>query len=217
MDYDGLKTALKGYISDDYTDFDSLIDEIVVNAEKRISRDLNLPAQTTWKTDGTLTQGTNTLDLPSTATGVLHWVSITLSTGKQVILKKRATSFLRDYAPDPTSTGQPVYYATYDDDTILLAPTPDYQTGSTDYPYTLVYETRITGLTASGATTTWLSLNAEDLLLQACLVEGAMIHENFSGEDGGSLKVYEAEYANRLESQRAEIMRVMRDQTNTHH
>ncbi|MEQ8226728.1 MAG: hypothetical protein RIA64_01480 [Rhodospirillales bacterium] len=216
MDYDGLKAVLKGYLSDDYTDFDDLIDEIVVNAEKRISRDLNLPAQTTWLTGSTLTQGTNTLDLPSTSTGVIHWISITKSDGTQVILKRRETSYLRDYAPDPTSTGQPVYYAIYDADTILLAPTPDYQTGTTDYPYTLVHEVRITGLTVSGATTTWLSENAEDLLLQACLVEGAMIHKDFGGEDGGGLKVYEAEYKIRLDSQRAEVARVMRDQTNTH-
>lgn len=216
MDYDGLKAALKAYISDDYTDFDGLVDEIVVNAEKRLSRDLNLPAQTTWLTGSTLTQGTNTLDLPSAATGVIHWISITLSSGKQVILEKRTTSFCRDYAPDPTATGQPLYYATYDDNTILLAPTPNYQAGSTNYPYTLVYEVRITGLTTSGATTTWLSLNAEDLLLLACLVEGALIHKDFGGEDGGGLKVYEAEYKARLDSQRAEIQRVMRDQTSTH-
>ena len=40
-------------------------------------------------------------------------------------LEKRETSFISEYAPNDTVTGQPKYYANWDETNILLAPTPD--------------------------------------------------------------------------------------------
>lgn len=216
--YSAIKTTVKAFLQDDYADFDGQIDEAVINAEKRLSRDLNLPDQFTWKTNGTLTQGTATLALPAGATGVIHWLSITPSSGKQSILQRRTTSFIRDYAPAPATTGEPKYYGIYDDATLLLGPTPNYQTGTTDYPYTLVYEVRIGTLTATEATTTWFSTNAEDLLIYAILVEGAMFHKAMAKAGSeGSREFYEKEYERRLESQRTEVARIMRDQASSTH
>lgn len=216
-DYTAIKATVEAFIADDYADFDGQIDEMVINAEKRISRELFLPNQMTWKTNGTLTQGTATLTLPSGATGVIHFFSITDVNGDQIILEKRTASFLRDYWTDPTETGVPKYYATYDDSTVFFAPTPNYQTGTTDYPYTLLHEVRVTGLTASGGTTTWLSTEAEDLLIYAILVEGALFHKDGNAADGeGTRDFYEKEYQKRLASMQAEIRRVMTDGTNTH-
>lgn len=207
--YGDIKTSVKAFIGDDYTDFDNQIDEMTVNAEKRISREIFLPKMMTWKTDGTLTQGTATLDLPSAATGVIHFLSATDVNGDQIILERRTASFIRDYWTDPTETGVPKYYAIYDDDTVMIGPTPGYQTGSTDYPYTLLYEARITGLTASDGTETWLSTDAEDVLIYAILCEGALFHKNPE-----MTAMYEAEYKKRRDSLQAEIRRVMTDGTN---
>jgi len=216
-DYDSIKASVKAFISDDYADFDGQIDEMTINAEKRISRELSLPAQMTWKDDATLTQGTATLDLQSDAIGSIHFFSITDANGDQIILERRTPSFIRDYWTDPTETGVPKYYAEYDADTVLLGPTPNFQVGSTDYPYTMLYDVRVGGLTASGVTTTWLSLNAEDVLIYAILHEGAMFHKDgaTAGEEG-SQAFYEKEYQKRLASLAAEVGRVLTDRTNTH-
>ena len=78
-------------------------------------------------------------------------------------------SFIRDYTPNASTTGQPKYYALFDDDTFILAPTPD-QT----YTVELHYKYRPASLTAgSDGGTTWISDNAPDALLYGTLVEAA--------------------------------------------
>ena len=70
---------------------------------------------------------------------------------------------MSEYAPDRTSTGIPKYYANWDNDTIILAPTPN-----AAYTIELAYNAQETGLSSSN-TTTWVSTNAPGLLL-ICLL-----------------------------------------------
>ena len=52
-------------------------------------------------------------------------------------------SFVRDYTPNPATTGLPKYYAVFDENTFILAPTPD-----SNYTFELHYKHRPASLTA---------------------------------------------------------------------
>jgi hypothetical protein len=91
-----------------------------------------------------------------------------LTDGERRYLEKKDTSFISEYSPSRTSTGIPKYYANWDNDTIILAPTPN-----AAYTIELAYNAQPTGLSSSN-TTTWVSTNTPQLLLYACLVEAFM-------------------------------------------
>ena len=73
---------------------------------------------------------------------------------------------LQDYTPDPTTTGVPLYYADWDEETFLLAPTP-----GVVYTFELHYLYRPLSITATADGTSWLGTNAELALLYGSLVE----------------------------------------------
>ena len=73
---------------------------------------------------------------------------------------------LQDYTPNPTTTGTPKYYGDWDENTFLLAPTPD-----SNYTMELHYFYRPTSITTSGDGTSWLGTNAELCLLYGSLCE----------------------------------------------
>ena len=92
-------------------------------------------------------------------------LSVINSSSKEFLLYKQAT-FLQDFTPNPATTGTPQYYADWDNDTFLLAPTPD-----SNYTMELHYFYRPTSITTSGDGTSWLGTNAELCLLYGSLVE----------------------------------------------
>lgn len=76
-------------------------------------------------------------------------------------------SFIREYQNDNTVTGQPRYYALFDNSNFIIAPTPNL-----NYSVQLSYFYRPQSITAgSDNGTTWLSTNAETTLLYASLIE----------------------------------------------
>ncbi len=95
---------------------------------------------------------------------IVRSVVVTNSSSTQVSLEPRDDTFLTEYN-STGATGFPKYYATFRENAIEVAPTPDsaYQV-SLDYIYTP------DGLSATN-TTTYISSNAPELLLYACLVE----------------------------------------------
>ena len=73
---------------------------------------------------------------------------------------------LQDFTPNPATTGTPVYYADWDSDSFLLAPTPDQV-----YTMELHYFYRPTSITTAASGTSYLGDNAELALLYGSLVE----------------------------------------------
>ena len=79
-------------------------------------------------------------------------------------LQFRDTSFMSEFNPTG-ATGVPKYYSMWDEEKIVVAPTPD-----ATYEIQLNYILKDPGLSATN-TTTYLSLNFPDGLLYACLAE----------------------------------------------
>ena len=82
-----------------------------------------------------------------------------------VFLSQKDVSFLQEFDPSG-STGFPRYYAHFDVDNLILAPTPDQA-----YTAELHYYYRPPSITQTSDGTSWLGTNAPDVLLYACLVE----------------------------------------------
>ena len=80
--------------------------------------------------------------------------------------------YINEYWPNRTSTAQPKFYAMWDQNTIYLAPTPILA-----YNIELALNRNETGLSVTN-TTTWVSNNAPEMLLYACLVEAFKFLKN---------------------------------------
>jgi len=97
-------------------------------------------------------------------------------------LNLKQVSFMRSYKPTTTGavTGRPKYYAEFDSDSFIIAPTPD-----SNYTFELHYFYRPASLTAAGDSgQTWLSENAPIALLYASLTEASIFLKMDPAETG---------------------------------
>ena len=94
---------------------------------------------------------------------VIRSVQITVS-GETKFLDIRDVTFVNEYNSESIQ-GAPKYYANWDEDTVIVAPTPDQA-----YTIQINYILKPTGLSSSTATT-YLSQQFPNGLLYACLVE----------------------------------------------
>ena len=89
------------------------------------------------------------------------------TSGSESFLLQKDVNFLREYTPAASTTGLPKYYARFDADHFILAPTPN-----SGYTVELHYFYRPASLTAgSDSGTTWLSTNAPFALLYGSIIE----------------------------------------------
>ena len=87
--------------------------------------------------------------------------------GSEGFLLQKDTNFIREYTPNASTTGLPKYYARFDNDNFILAPTPN-----SNYTIELHYYYRPASLTAGAeGATTWISTNAPFALLYGALIE----------------------------------------------
>jgi hypothetical protein len=168
MNYTTLKTNIQNFLEDDSTELSNSLDTIISQAEDMIFQRLpNLPAFRQSST-GTLVDGTASYVVANAR--LIRNVSITVSSNVK-FLEHRVDSYLRDFAPNPSTTGEPTFYSTdtasTSGTTITLAPTPN-----SGYSFEVEFVAPATGLSSSN-TTSWLGNNAENLLLSACLYEAS--------------------------------------------
>jgi len=158
-----LKTAIQDYVQSTETTFTNQLDRFIINAEERILKECQLDVFRK-SSQGSASSGTQYLAKPTDFLSQ-NSLSVIVSSSKQFLLYKQVT-LLQDYTPNPATTGAPKYYADWDNDTFLLAPTPD-----DNYTMELHYFYRPTSITTSGDGTSWLGTNAELAMLYGSLVE----------------------------------------------
>tara|TARA_A100001201_G_scaffold112708_2_gene96550 strand:- start:7 stop:687 length:681 start_codon:yes stop_codon:yes gene_type:complete len=156
-----------------YTEVDSsvlstgVLNTIIKNAENRIYREVDSDDNRFYATSN-LQAGNRYVTIPSDLR-IIRYAQLRNSAGDQVFLEKRDTSFMAEYYDTPgTQSGFPKYYANWDANFWVVAPTPD-----STYHITLAYikqpDTITSGTTST--TGTYVSNKYQDLLLYACLVE----------------------------------------------
>lgn len=165
-----LKTAVQNYVESSETTFVASLDTFIQEAEERILKAVELPVFRKNVT-GTASASNTYLSTPSDFLAAYSLAVISSSAYSYLLYKH--VSFIRDFTPNAATTGLPKYYGLFDDNSFLLAPTPD-QT----YTFELHYKYRPASLTTSGTDTTWLSDNAPDAILYGTLVEAANFLKN---------------------------------------
>jgi len=169
-----LKTLIQNYVENDETTFVNTLDYIIENAEERIFELVQFD-YFRKNVKGSMTAGSRFLTAPNDFE-LSFSLAVIDSNGDYHYLDKKHTSFMQEYAPDPTDSaarGLPLYYGDFDKDlnsgskesTLILAPVPD-QNYTTELHY--LYKPNSLVTDTSG---TWLSENARNALLYGCLVE----------------------------------------------
>ena len=186
-----LKTAIQDYTQNSESTFVAQLPRFILNAEERILKECQLEDFRKYD-QGSATNGNKFLSKP---TDYLAAFSLSLiASDIQYFLLLKHPTFLQDYTPNAISTAlhtQPKYYANWDDDTFLLAPTPN-----ADYTMELHYFYRPTSITTSSDGTSWLGTNAELALLYGSLVEAY----TFMKGEVDLLKLYNDRYIEALQT-----------------
>ena len=170
---------------------ESITNDIIRDAELRIMRDVDVDANKRYVTAQVIS-GTRFIDTPQN-TMVIRSAQIVDSDGtsnpdNREFLQWRDSSFMSEFNPT-NAQGVPKYYSWWDDDTIVLAPTPN-----ATYTIQLNYILKPVTLSSTN-TTTYISQNFPNGLLYACLVEAF----SFLKGPNDLLQLYEGKYKQVLE------------------
>ena len=163
-----------------YTEVDSdvlstsVLTTIIKNAENRIYRDSDSDDNRFYATSN-LQAGNRYVTIPSDLR-IIRYAQLTDSSGNQVFLEKRDTSFMAEYYNTPgTQSGLPKYYGNWDAEFWVVAPTPNAQfsitLAYTKQPVSITSTTLPTTANPASTVGTYTSNKYQDLLLYGCLVE----------------------------------------------
>lgn len=186
--YAQLKTAIQDYSDYSETSFVNNLDNFIKTAEERILKTVQLPVFRKNVT-GTATSSNTYLATPSDFLSPYSLALIDSSNNYNYLLLKHV-SFIRDYTPNASTTGEPLYYGLFDDNTFILGPTPN-----SNYTFELHYYYRPSSLTAGlDNGVTWLSDNAPNAVLYGALVEAAV----YMKQDPNTIGLYESKFQEAL-------------------
>ena len=178
----------------DYTEVDSnvltstIVDGFIENAEFRILRDVDSDNNRRYAT-ADLVASQRFIDTPDNLLVVRSAQIVNGgSGGTRNFLEYRDVSYMSEYNSTGV-TGEPKYYSMWDQNTIVLAPTPN-----SAYQIQLNYILKDQGLSSTN-TTTYLSQNFPNGLLYACLVEAF----SFLKGPNDLLQLYEGKYKQVIE------------------
>lgn len=164
MTYAELTQLLKDTLVVDETTFNANIPNFIKAAEADIAHAIDMP-KLRKNVTSTLTASSPYLATPSDYLASYE-LSVTVS-GSQLFLLPKDVSYIREAYPDSSSTGTPKFYAEFDDDTLILGPTPNSN---------LVCELHYFHLPASIVTTStsWIGDNHPNALLYGSLKHGSI-------------------------------------------
>ena len=159
-----LKTAIQDYADNSETSFVTNLPNFIKAAEEKIFKGVDLDIFRKNVTSA-FTSSDQFLSVP---TDYLASFSLQITTsGSESFLLQKDVNYLREYTPASSTTGLPKYYARFDTDNFIVAPTPN-----SNYTLELHYYYRPASLTAGADSgTTWLSTNAPFALLYGSLIE----------------------------------------------
>lgn len=159
-----LKTAIQDFAENTETSFVTNLPVFIRAAEERIFKLVDLE-NFRKNVSASMTASNRFLQAPTDFLASFS-LSIEVSSSKKFLLQKDV-NFLQEYWPNSSLTGEPEFYALFDDSNFLIAPTPD-----SGYSVEVHYYYRPASLTAGAESgTTFLSVNAPNAILFGSLVE----------------------------------------------
>ena len=183
-----LKTAIQDYADNSETSFVTNLPNFIKAAEEKIFKSIDLDIFRKNVTSA-FTSSDSFLTVPA---DYLASFSLQITTsGSEDFLLQKDVNFIREYAPSSSTTGVPKYYARFDEDNFIVAPTPN-----SNYTLQLNYYFRPASLTAGADSgTTWISTNAPFALLYGSLVEASI----FMKSEPDTIQSYNGLYGQYLE------------------
>ena len=167
-----LQDDIRSYTEVDDGVFTSgVLNTIIKNTENKIYREADSDDNRFYATSN-LAAGSRYVTIPSDLR-FIRYVQLTDSNGNQTFLEKKDTSYMSTFYDTPnTASGIPKYYANWDANYWVVAPTPN-STNLITLAYTKQPEsiTTTTGVTPPSTNGTYTSNKYQDLLLYGCLVE----------------------------------------------
>ena len=188
-----LQDDIRNYTEvDDSVLSNTVLTTIIKNAENRIYRESDSDDNRFYATSN-LQAGNRYVTIPSDLR-FIRYAQLTDASGNQVFLEKKDTSYMAAYYDTPgTQSGLPKYYANWDANYWVVAPTPD-----STYLITLAYVKQPDSITASPGSTqgTYVSNKYQDLLLYGSLVEAY----GYLKGPADMLQYYEGSYRRALQT-----------------
>jgi hypothetical protein len=165
LTYDSLTSTVLQYLERSDAAVVAFIPTAITMAEFEIAQDIKTLGQMEVVTS-TMNAGNPVIAKPA------RWrktVSMTLATasGQKQPIYLRKLEYLNSYWPDVTATGVPTYYADYDYEHWLVAPTP-----SAAFAFEALCYTRLEPLSSANQTN-WLTQNAPNAMLYGTLKQTA--------------------------------------------
>ena len=197
-----LQDDIRNYTEVDDSVFStSVLETIIKNAENRIYRDADSDDNRFYATSN-LQSGSRYVTIPSDLRSIryVQLKDTTVSPNVQTFLEKKDTSYMASFYDTPgTASGLPKYYANWDANFWIVAPTPN-----ANYEITLAYVKQPDTITSGTPSTsgTYVSNKYQDLLLYAALVEA---YGYLKGPQD-MLQYYEAAYRRAIQSYATEQM-----------
>ena len=182
MNYTELVAAIKSYTENDYSTAD--VNTFIQNAEQRIYNTVQIP-DLRKNVTGAMSSGNKYFSLPSDWLSTFS-IAVIDTNNEYTYLLNKDVNFVRESFPDTDSGfyGKPEYYGIFDDETMLLGPTPD-ANYSAELHYYYYPQTIVT------AGNTWLGDNFDTALFYGSLLEAAA----FMKEDADTVTQYTARYS----------------------
>ena len=166
-----IQDDIKSYTEVDDTVFTTaILNTIIKNAENRIYREVDSDDNRFYATSN-LQSGSRYVTIPSDLRSIryVQLKDTTVTPNVQTFLEKKETGYMATFYDTPsTAQGLPKYYANWDANFWVVAPTPN-----ANYEITLAYVKQPDTITSGTPSTagTYLSNKYQDLLLYAALVE----------------------------------------------
>jgi hypothetical protein len=191
LDFNSLKSDIQTYSERTDANFTAQIPRLIMMAENRIATDAKILGYLTPMT-GALAIGEYTIAKPNFWRETLS-MNFVDGSGNVTQLLPRTYEYVRNFWPNPTSQLKPRFYADYEFNNWLLAPSAD-----AAYTFEIMTYVRQQPLDAT-TTTNWLTTNAPQLLVNACMLEAQLWIKNFDrvafwrNEYAGSLAGFTSE------------------------
>tara|TARA_R110000787_G_scaffold93854_1_gene196218 strand:- start:464 stop:1153 length:690 start_codon:yes stop_codon:yes gene_type:complete len=172
---------------------DDILKNLIINAENNIMRSVKTDQNAFYATSVCI-EDNRYVTIPDDMRAI-RYAQLTDSNGDQYYLEQRDPSFMAEYysTPGTSSVDIPKYYANWDENYWVLAPTPD-----KNYSITLAYDKEpvsLTNSTVSGIGT-YLSNKYQDLILYATLVNAY----GYLKGPTDMIQYYQGQFKNALES-----------------
>jgi len=169
MTYDSLVENIQSYLERNDTSTLDKIPLFIMLAEQVIASKIKFLGNLTVNTSN-MVSGTAVIAKPARWHKTVS-MNITVAGEREPVLLRKY-EYLRNYAPDPTATDTPKYYADYDYSNWLVAPTPD-----AAYAFEVLYYERVQPLDSSNQTN-WFTIYAPQALLYGSLLQAMPFLKN---------------------------------------